>query len=357
MKKILVIEDNLDIRENLVEILELSGYEVLSAENGKIGVDKACKELPDLILCDIMMPELDGYGVLHILGKNALTYSIPFIFLTAKTEKEDFRRGMSLGADDYITKPFDDVHLLETIERRLAKSEKLKQHVTPVATIPTLAVKPVEAFLDTVRGFETLKKLADNRESRTYNKRDLIYEEGKTPRYLFVIKSGKVKIFRTNDDGKEFILNVATEGDFIGYTDLLKGGSYAESAAVLQEAELILIPKDDFLNLIYHDNEVAARMIKMIAANVSEREQQLIDLAYNSVRKRVADAVVNIHERYQKTGQTKIDLLREDLANLAGTAKETLIRTLSEFKSEKLIDIQDNMIVVLQADRLRNMRN
>ena len=349
MKKILVIEDNLDIRENLAEILELSGYEVSSAENGKIGVEMACKVIPDLILCDIMMPELDGFGVLHILSKNTLTYGIPFVFLTAKSEKEDFRRGMSMGADDYITKPFDDVLLLETIERRLAKSDKLKQ--------TTGTVKTVETFLDTVRGFETLKKLADDRESRIYKKRDIVYEEGKTPRHLYVLKSGKVKIYRTNEDGKEFILNIATEGDFIGYTDLLKGGNYAESAAILQDAELILIPKEDFLNLIYQDSEVAARMIKMIAANVSEREQQLIDLAYNSVRKRVADALINVYERYEKTGQRKIDLLREDLANLAGTAKETLIRTLSEYKSEKLIDIQDNMIIILDAEKLRNMRN
>lgn len=349
MKIILVIEDNLDIRENIAEILELSGYQVYSAENGKLGVEMACKLIPDLILCDIMMPELDGFGVLHILSKNTLTYGIPFIFLTAKSEKEDFRRGMTMGADDYITKPFDDVLLLETIEKRLEKSDKLKQS--------TGTTKTVETFLDTVRGFETLKRLADDRESRMYKKRDIIYEEGKTPRHLYVLKSGKVKIFRTNEDGKEFILNIATEGDFIGYTDLLKGGNHADSAAVLQDAELILIPKDDFLNLIYHDNEVAARMIKMIASNVSDREQQLIDLAYNSVRKRVADALVNVHERYEKTGQHKIDLLREDLANLAGTAKETLIRTLSEYKTEKLIDIQDNMIIILDAEKLRNMRN
>ncbi|MFZ4543832.1 MAG: response regulator [Saprospiraceae bacterium] len=349
MKKILVVEDNLDIRENLAEILELSGYQVNVAENGKIGVEMAFKEVPDLILCDIMMPELDGFGVLHILSKNALTYGIPFIFLTAKSEKDDFRKGMSLGADDYITKPFDDVHLLETIERRLLKSEKLRHK--PGTT------KSVETFLDTVRGFETLKKLAEDREVRMFKKRDLVYEEGKTPRYLYVLKSGKVKIYRTNEDGKEFILNIATEGDFIGYTDLLKGGNHAESAAILQDAELILIPKDDFLNLIYQDNEVAARMIKMIAANISEREQQLIDLAYNSVRKRVAAALMNVFERYEKTGQYKIDLLREDLANLAGTAKETLIRTLSEYKSEKLIDIQDNLIIVLEPEKLKHMRN
>ncbi|MCB0644427.1 MAG: response regulator, partial [Phaeodactylibacter sp.] len=97
MKKILVIEDNEDVRENLEEILELSNYEVYLAENGKKGVELALTHQPDLILCDVMMPELDGYGVLHILGKKPATSDIPFIFLTAKAEKSDFRKGMNLG--------------------------------------------------------------------------------------------------------------------------------------------------------------------------------------------------------------------------------------------------------------------
>ena len=112
MKKILIIEDNPDVRENTAEILELSNYEVITAENGKEGVKLANEILPDLIICDVMMPELDGFGVLRILGQNQLTNHIPFIFLTAKTEKADFRKGMNLGADDYITKPAepDELH-------------------------------------------------------------------------------------------------------------------------------------------------------------------------------------------------------------------------------------------------------
>jgi CheY-like chemotaxis protein len=112
MKKILLIEDNLEMRENTAEILELAGYAVFTAPDGKEGVKTALKELPDLIVCDIMMPELDGYGVLHMLSKNEAAAAIPFIFLTAKAEKEDYRKGMSLGADDYLTKPFDDTELL-----------------------------------------------------------------------------------------------------------------------------------------------------------------------------------------------------------------------------------------------------
>ena len=120
MNTILVIDDNASIRENTAEILELAGYKTFTAENGKQGVDLAIKEKPTVIVCDIMMPELDGYGVLHLLRKNPDTRQIPFIFLTAKTERTDFRRGMEMGADDYITKPIDFADLDARVQRNLA---------------------------------------------------------------------------------------------------------------------------------------------------------------------------------------------------------------------------------------------
>lgn len=122
MTRILLIEDNTEVRENIVEILELSQYEVLAAENGKVGVKLAQSGNPDLIICDIMMPEMDGYGVLHALSKNDTTAAIPFIFLTAKADRADLRKGMEMGADDYITKPFDDIELLNAVETRLKKA-------------------------------------------------------------------------------------------------------------------------------------------------------------------------------------------------------------------------------------------
>lgn len=127
MKKILLIEDNDDLRENTAEILTLANYTVFTADNGKIGVEIALKELPDIIICDIMMPILDGYGTLHLLSKNPITVNIPFIFLTAKADQIDFRKGMEMGADDYITKPFDDIQLLNAIEVRLKKKMKFSK--------------------------------------------------------------------------------------------------------------------------------------------------------------------------------------------------------------------------------------
>jgi two-component system, sensor histidine kinase and response regulator len=121
MTTILAIEDDTKIRENIQEILELEGLDVLTAANGKIGVQLAQSHHPDLIICDVMMPELDGYDVLVTLRQDPSTLKIPFIFLSAKATTADFRKGMSLGADDYLTKPFTPSELREAISIRLQK--------------------------------------------------------------------------------------------------------------------------------------------------------------------------------------------------------------------------------------------
>jgi DNA-binding NarL/FixJ family response regulator len=124
MKKVLVIEDEPEMRRNLGTILKLEKFEVLQAENGRAGLDLARKELPDLIVCDVMMPEMDGHGVVQALRQDAKTMNIPFIFLTAKGEKADLRSGMNLGADDYLTKPVAKADLLGAINARLKRSEQ-----------------------------------------------------------------------------------------------------------------------------------------------------------------------------------------------------------------------------------------
>ncbi len=112
-----MIEDNKDVRENTAEILQLAGYNVITGDNGKEGVELAQIETPDIIICDIMMPILDGHGVLQILSKDPETAAIPFIFLTAKAKRSDFKKGMEMGAVDYLTKPFDDFELMKAIEK------------------------------------------------------------------------------------------------------------------------------------------------------------------------------------------------------------------------------------------------
>jgi DNA-binding NarL/FixJ family response regulator len=124
MKRILIIEDEPEMRRNIVTLLRLTEYEPLSAQNGREGVEVARRERPDLILCDVMMPELDGFGVLRALQDDAELARIPFIFLTAKGEKEDLRSGMNLGADDYLTKPVANSDLVRAIEARLSRAQR-----------------------------------------------------------------------------------------------------------------------------------------------------------------------------------------------------------------------------------------
>lgn len=343
--KILVIEDNKDVRENIEELLQLTGYEVITAENGKIGTSKALEHVPDLILCDIMMPELDGFGVLRILSNHPSTMDIPFIFLTAKTEKEDFRKGMGLGADDYITKPYDDVQLLDTIEIRLKKSARIKNSFDKTG-------QGLQRFIDEAKAQKEFDKLSENREVRKYHKKDLIYEAGHYPKWLYFVASGSLKSFQINDFGKEFTTNIYAKGDFFGYLPLLQGEKYHDNVAAIDECELRLIPIEDFTLLLFNNREFSAKFIKMLANQSEEMEKQLIEMAYSSVRKRVANALLKFSESKHTT---VMSILRDDIASLAGTAKETTIRTLSDFKHEGIIAIDDNKIELLKIDKLRNM--
>jgi CheY-like chemotaxis protein len=352
MKTILLIEDNKEMRENTSEILELSNYKVLTAPNGKIGVETAQKERPDLIICDIMMPVLDGYGVLHLLSKNKETSNIPFIFLSAKAERSDFRKGMEMGADDYVTKPFDDIELLNAIESRLKKTELIKKEFDKSA-------EGFDDFIKEVKSIEPLRKLSEQYDTYTYKKKQVIYSEGNSPKAVFFVKKGKVKTFKTNEYGKELINGLYNEGDFFGYLSLLEEKRYLESAMTLEDSEISMIPKEDFFALVYKSPEVSRKFINILSNNILEREEQLIKLAYNSVRKRVAEALVTLYNKYKKEGDAKfsISISREDLASIVGTATETVIRTLSDFKDEKLVEVSGSSISVLNYEKLANMKN
>lgn len=349
MKSILVIDDNTDIRENTAEILEMSGYKTLTAENGKRGVELALKEKPDLIVCDIMMPELDGYGVLHLLRKNPETLHIPFIFLTAKTDRTDLRKGMEMGADDYITKPFEDIELLNAIEVRLKKIKIFDQQYS-------MSQSGISQFLKDIKNTGILAQLAEQYSIEFYSKKQKLYHEGKRPRYLYYLIKGKAKGIRVHEGGKEYITDIFSEGDFIGYHALIDDTNYIDSTVILEEAEIMQVPKEDFLQMIYKDIAVAAKFIHIITQNIKEKEERLLSLAYSSLRKRVAKALIDIHRKYNTTGGSNpIEISREDIAHYIGTATESLIRTLSDFKEEKLIHIKEGKIIITNIEKLQNL--
>lgn len=167
---ILLIEDQAAMRENLTLMLQMEGYMVVEAENGKIGVEKARKQIPDLILCDVMMPELDGFGVLQALRADSTTATIPFIFLTAKGEKLDQRAGMNLGADDYLVKPVARDEVLAAISARLARQQqqhrRLQDELSKIKLSPDFtSPSPLEALGLSPREAEVLLWMAQGKKN------------------------------------------------------------------------------------------------------------------------------------------------------------------------------------------------
>lgn len=345
---VLIIEDNEDIREGTAEILELTGYRVITAPEGKTGVDLALKHHPDLILCDIMMPELDGYGVLYMLGKHEETANIPFVFLTAKAERADLRKAMEMGADDYLTKPFDDMELLNAIESRLKKHKQLTAD----------RFKPARPIGDEEQE-ALLEALVEGARVKSYRKKQFVYQESDNPLYLYYIKKGKIRSFLYYLDGRELSTGIFTEQSFFGYESLLLQESYSDNTETLEDSEVALISKDDFFELLYRQPAIASQFIKLLSGNVREKEEQLLGFAYDTVRKRVANALIQVAEKTLsglEADECLIRISRDDLAALAGTANETISRMLSDFKDEKLIVKEGNAIRILSLVKLRNIK-
>lgn len=352
MKKILLIEDNKDVRENITEILELAGYAVTAAENGKVGVELAIKEVPDLIICDIMMPVLDGYGALHLLNKNEQTASIPFIFLTAKAERTDMRRGMEMGADDYITKPFDDIELLNAVESRLRKAEAMRKDMKPDRN-------QINEVLSKIEGISDITKISERQQVKHYKKRDIIFTEGDTPQGLYLLNSGKVKLFKSHELGKDLIIKLLQPGDFFGYMALLEDEFHSISAEALEDCEVTIFPMEDFYKLLTHP-QVMQDFVRMLTGNIQNEHEKLIALAYSSVRKRTAESLLELRVRYHDLKSDKpftMAIAREDLANMVGTATESLIRTLSDFRAEGLVEIHGSNITLTNVEKLEKMKN
>lgn len=354
MKKILLIEDDKSFRDKLDQLLSLSGYKVLSCDNGKTGIETALKESPQFIICDVQMPDIDGYGVIHILSNHPKTSGTPFIFLSGNADYVNQRKGMSLGADDYLVKPFDSNDLLNTIRLRIEKNESLKNkfHLTN-DTEKDVSFSPSNTS-------KTSCLITEKHETQFFKKKHVLYMPGQRPSAVYYIKSGKVKEFIVNEDGKELITGIYSKGDFFGYTEILKESNYSKNARLMEDSSIVLIPKEDFLQNIHTNSIVAKEFITMLSQNITENEKIIINMAYNSLRKKVAIGIVRLIDKLKesKNGKSIINISREDLAHVVGSSLESTIRTLKEFKTEKLIQVDDNgAIIVLDEQKIRNLRH
>jgi DNA-binding response OmpR family regulator len=350
MKKVLLIEDDTTLRENTAELLELENFKVLTATNGLEGLDKAKKELPNVIVCDIMMPKLDGYGVLEGLSKSDKTKYIPFIFLSAKTERKDVRKGMNLGADDYITKPFEEEELITAIESRLAKASILKEQ----RTVHTNRI--IQQNKEGIKSLEELKEfIINNRKIKKYKSGEVVYDEGNHANNVYLIKDGVVKCHKIDEFGKELITKIFKTDEFFGYTSFTDNVPYLESATTMEKSEVASISKDELKKILKQNHRLTLEFIQLLADNLVEFKEQLLQMAYGSVKKKTASTILQFTEKIPTKSVGTIKISRSDLASVAGIATESLIRTLSSLKKDGLIDIEGRNITVLDIEQLKRV--
>ncbi|PHI19729.1 transcriptional regulator [Lewinellaceae bacterium SD302] len=341
---ILVIEDNEDVRANLAEILELYGYIVTEAQNGLEGVKEAIRILPDLILCDVSMPELDGYGVLNILSQQDNTAGIPFIFITARTEKEDVRRGMNLGADDYITKPFYKDELLQVIKTRLKKAASRAPQGDNEAIVQHLN--------DPERGLKKLNSaFGEFGRLKNYGQGQLIVDEGEFPHFIYRVKSGRVHMIRSHEYGKDYIIAELGPGEIFGLSTVLERGGYHYRAKLAGDngGSCQLLSKEKLFQLLNEDRNVSEAIIQLMASRLVAHGDKLAHQAYDSVRRRTALILCDLHEKYQNA---PIELSREELAQMVGTTKESVTRSISDFKKEGLLTTEGRAIRLIDPTAL-----
>ena len=321
MKKILLIEDHPEIRENTAEILQLAGYEVSSAENGKIGIEMARANQPDLIICDIMMPILDGFGVLHVLQRDRNLQHVPFIFLTAKSDRADQRKAMELGADDFVTKPFTEMELLSAIEIRISKATSL---VASHGQARLGGEKERMAWSQKLFSTPRTKRFS-------VKKKNTIFQEGNLAQQLVLVEKGIVKSFSTNSFGKILISDLYLKNEMVGIADVLLNQAFSTSAEAVSDCELAVISQHDFQEYLDQHPKEAEMISTFLAFDLIQKQKQLLDMAYTPMRERVENLIHHLEMRLENNHAPEINhcFTREELAQMAGTATESLIRVLA----------------------------
>lgn len=347
MKTVLFIEDDTTVRENTAELLEFAGYKAITAENGKEGVIAVKKYMPDIIICDIMMPELNGYGVLQILSKDPVTKNIPFIFLTAKSEHSDIRKGMDLGADDYITKPYDESELFSAIESRLAK---VIIHQDNLTTKNTSNLEVELKSLDQLQHYFT-----KNGKLQQFNAGEIIYHEGDNSNYVYYILRGIAKTYKIDEQGKELITVLHKENDFFGFTSFTQNKSYQETATSIENSTIYKLTKNELIKVLENNHLVTIELIDYLTDNVTEIKEHLLEMAYSSVRKKTASTILQFNEKMKKHTEEDVKISRSDLASIAGIATETFIRTISDLKKEGIIDLEGRNIKIIDLEKLKKV--
>jgi CRP-like cAMP-binding protein len=216
-----------------------------------------------------------------------------------------------------------------------------------------------ESMISSTPGWDEMINLAKTRKIRQLKKKAVLYNQGDYSSGVYYISKGKIKSLMLSNDGKEFITGLFKEGDFIGYSAILEGTDYNNTAIAIEDSEVLKIPREDFLVLLQKNSNVAQQFIKMLSENVSTKEKQLLNMAYNTVRKRIADALVQLCDKYKKSHEINFSIFipRNDLASMTGASKETVTRSLSELKEDGFLDIKGSEVIIINYEALKKLKN
>lgn len=343
MTKILIIDDDSVFRKISAEVLKVAGYEVELAEDGKAGVIIAQSTLPDLILCDVKMTDLDGYGVLKILSKNTDTAAIPFIFISSQKDSNAIRKGLYSGGDDYLIKPIQSSELIESIEKRLARINLWKESTSDKGFNRLFKHKKIDDFLST---FFAERKL------KTIKKKDKLYYENDFANHTYYIVSGKIKTVKTDSYGKEYVTDILLPGNLLGFLPIKENGEYRETAIAMESTILSVVPKHEFIDFLKREPSFSCALIELMADNMAEKENRMLQLAYATVKERVAETLLHFHDKNYDTNPIS-GISRDDLASIVGTTKESLVRALSDFKKDGSIKSTAKNIAINDIKTLR----
>ncbi|MFZ9982275.1 MAG: response regulator, partial [Cyclobacteriaceae bacterium] len=309
------------------------------------GVQKSLSWKPDLIICDIFIPNLDGYGVLRALRNSDYLKDVLIICITGNHRIEHYRKCMEFGADDFLLKPFSPTELLKAIETRFHRHAIHLEYLTK------------QSSTDREKYEDILAKILKGRPVVPGRKGSPMFEAGQTPRFVCYVISGIIRTIRFDYSGKELTTGIYTKGYFVGLPEVLQGIPFKDSAVVLQNADLVLIPIVDFLEATQREPVFLSAVVNQLAFDIIDSNQLLVNLAYQDLRGKVALALLRLYQSYMKDNPQAIYVKqpRTIIASIAGVAKESATRTMIDFVDEGLVEVTPEGYRILKFDRLERL--
>ncbi len=346
MKTILVIESDAKARDAYTQILNTAGYQTITAIDGDIGINKSINNTPDLILCNVTLRNIDGFSVLAVLSKNILTSNIPFIFVSTTFELDVFRKGMDMGADDFITRPFQDNQLVKAVDSRINKF---------MAHNPSLENSSNAANNINLDDIPNIYEIISQSNYRRLKKKQTLYFEGDHTQGVYFLDEGCIKTFKLNSDGRELITNLYQPKTFIGLGYLLLNSPLADTAEAIENCSLYFTPKKTMLELLDEYPTLSQYFVKILSINLKQKEEQLVEIAYESVTKRLSKVLIRLNKNASPIDHFAVT--RDDLAGLTGIATETVSRILSDLKHQNLIEKNGSFIHIINLQKLEALKN